>query len=113
MTLDEARALVDLFGEGARELQESGMPAYWLPRVVLPAGCRPTPMAGVYVAAPLDGYLSRLFLESPVTMADGTVPGTTQRILLGRPFFAASINNIPASMPPHQAVLAHLRRYGR
>lgn len=113
MTDDEARALTDLFGEGATELQESGLRLFWLPRVVLPGGCTPSPMSGVYVASPLDGYPTRLFLEQPVKMADGSVPATSCRVLLGKTLYSASINNVPASLKPHQAVLAHLRRYGQ
>jgi len=112
MTPDEARALAHLCGEGAEEFQESGLRLFWLPRIDLPSGCLPTPMFGVYVASPLDGYASRLFLEQPVRMADGTIPPTAARVLLGRTVHSASINNVPASLSPHQAVLAHLRRYG-
>lgn len=113
MSPEEGRALVDLCGEGAREFQESGLRVFWLPRINMPGGCTPTPMAGVYVASPLDGYSSRLFLEHPVRMPDGSVPPTAPRVFLGRTLYSASINNVPASLPPHQAVLAHLRRYGQ
>jgi hypothetical protein len=112
MTPEDERALVDLCGEGAAEFQESGLRVFWLPRVALPAGCSPSPMFGIYVASPLDNYTSRLFLEHPVTMTDGTVPQTAARVLLGRTVHSASINNVPASLSPHKAVLAHLRRYG-
>lgn len=111
MTPEEARALVDLCGEGAAEFQESGLRVFWLPRVTLPPGCSPSPMFGIYVASPLDSYTSRLFLEHPVKMADGSVPPTAARVLLGRSVHSASMNNVPASLAPHMAVLAHLRRY--
>ncbi len=65
----------------------------------------------IYVAGEYQGYRTRLFFESPIKMRNGFEPATTLVMLLGRPMYAASIQDVPATLPPHQAITAHLERY--
>ncbi len=108
---DEHKALADLFGEGVQERFETGLRLVVLPIVELSPGCSPSHVMGIYIAGEYQGYRSRLFLEAPVTLRSGVSPATTMSVLLGRPMYAASIQGVSAALPPHQAILAHLRRY--
>lgn len=111
MSADERQVCQDLFGDGVCERDESGLRLIILPMVNLPAGCTPDQSMGIYVASPFAGYESRLFLEAPIRLRSGVVPQTTTQVLCGRTMYAASIQGVSASLPVHQAVLAHLSRY--
>lgn len=108
---DERRACERLFGEGVSEHQERGLRLVALPLIVLPEGCDPSQSSGIYVASALGGYQTRLFFEKPIRLKSGVTPAITTDVLLGRTVFAASIQDVPASLPIHQGVLAHLARY--
>ncbi|MHB1550463.1 MAG: hypothetical protein ACYCX6_04620 [Vulcanimicrobiaceae bacterium] len=111
MSDEERRACEDLFGTGVAEYQERGLRLIVLPTVTMPTGCDPSESSGIYVASPLGGYETRLFLERPVRLRSGAMPAITTEVLLGRTMFAASIQGVSARLPIHQAVLAHLARY--
>jgi hypothetical protein len=108
---DERRACEKLFGEGVGEHQERGLRLIALPLIMLPAGCEPAQSSGIYVASPLGGYQTRLFLEKPIRLKSGVTPPITTEVLLGRTMYAASIQDVPATLPVHQGILAHLARY--
>ena len=108
---DEQSVLDDLFGPGVEERLEAGRRLIILPTVPLPAGCAPVSAFGIYVASQYAGYDTRLFLGSQVRLASGTVPALTTDILCGRTMHSASWNGVPASLPLHQGILAHLRRF--
>lgn len=108
---DDLRLLKATFGDGVQSYQEGELPLVVLPVIYLPAGCHPPNVMAIYVAKSYQGYDSRLFLESPIKLASGVIPATAQALLLGRTMYAASIQGIPATLPPHQAILAHLQRY--
>lgn len=110
---DERRACRELFGEGVSEREERGLRLVALPVVVLPPGCDPAQSSAIYVASPLGGYQTRLFLEKPVRLRSGVTPPITTEVLLGRTMYAASIQDVPATLPVHQGILAHLARYER
>jgi hypothetical protein len=111
MSGDERKACEDLFGKGVTELMENGVRLIVLPVVNLPAGCEPKQAMGIYVASPFNNYESRLFLEAPIRLRSGSQPQTTTQVLCGRTMYAASIQGISATLPVHQAVLAHVARY--
>lgn len=111
MPTEEQRVCEALFGKGVAEHQERGLRLVVLPAVALPAGCSPVVSFGIYVASSLGGYETRLFLEAPVRLRSGVTPPVTTEVLLGRTVYAASIQGVPASLPVHQGVLAHLTRY--
>lgn len=111
MTEQEQRACEALFGVGVSEHSERGLRLVALPSISLPSGCDPAQSSGIYVASPLGGYDTRLFLEKPVRTRTGATPAITTEVLLGRTMYAASIQGIPASLPIHQGVLAHLAVY--
>jgi hypothetical protein len=111
MTEQEKRACEGLFGEGVSEHHEQGLRLVALPAIALPEGCDPAQSSGIYVASPLGGYETRLFLEKPVRLRSGAMPAITTQVLLGRTMYAASIQGVPANLPIHQGVLAHLARY--
>jgi hypothetical protein len=108
---EERVVLEQLFGAGVAERSENGRRLIILPRVVLPAGCQPAEAFGVYVASAHGGYQTRLFLESAVKLRDGRTPAVTADVLCGRTMYAASWQGVPASLPVHEGVLAHLRIY--
>jgi hypothetical protein len=111
VTEQERRACEGLFGEGVSEHEERGLRLVALPAITLPKGCDPSQSSGIYVASSFGGYETRLFLEKPVRLLSGAVPAITTEVLLGRTMYAASIQAVPANLPIHQGVLAHLARY--
>ena len=111
MTADEQAVLEGLFGEGVTERNEGGRRLILLPIVTLPAGCRPETTFGIYVASEHSGYETRLFLETPITRADGRSPAVTTDVICGRTMYAASWRGVSASLPLHEGILAHLRLY--
>lgn len=111
MTDAEKKVLEEMFGPGVAEHLFDGRRAIVLPRVVLPDGCDPGESSAIYIVGDYQGYSTRLYLEKPVALKSGVVPSTTAAVLIGRTMHAASINEIPATLPLHQGVLAHLERY--
>ncbi len=108
---EDQRALETLFGPGVQEQTELGLRLIVLPTVALPPGCNPNISMAIYVASTFQSYDSRLYFEAPITLASGICPPTTAAVLLGRSLYAASIQGVSPSLPPHQAILAHLERY--
>lgn len=106
MTDDEARLLTVTFGEGWTERTEMGLPLIDLPKLTLSNGEK---IHAVFVRAPMNGYPTRLFLERPLTPKSG-LPMHTHPFL-GKVLYAHSIKDIPATIPPHEAILGHLRMY--
>lgn len=111
MSNEERAVLEQLFGNGVDERFENGRRLIVLPKVVLPAGCQPPDAFGIYVASAYNGYYTRLFFDSPVKLRDGRAPAVTADILCGRTMYAASWQGVPANLPVHEGVLAHLRLY--
>ena len=112
MAHEELGLLQTHFGVGVAEYRTpAGLNLFMLPVVHLPEGCKPTSSPAIYVATPFMGYPSRLFFDAPVSLRSGGIPPTKTAVLLGRTVYAASIGGIPFDLPPHQAILAHLRRY--
>jgi hypothetical protein len=111
LTAAEQRALDAAFGEGVREIHEGGLRLFVIPKLTLPAGAVPAEAFAIYCASAHTGYQTRLFLEAPIRGANGQTPPTTTAVLCGRTMYAASFNGVPAELPPHQGILAHLRLY--
>lgn len=111
MSDPEQRVLTGLFGEGVEERTQGNLRLIILPIVSLPPGCTPTKAFGIYVATPMSGYESRLYLDSPIRLKSGAQPQTTTLVLLGRTMHAASVKGVSPALPLHQAILAHLIRY--
>lgn len=111
MSGDEQRTLDDLFGPGVREVVEPGRRLIILPRVKLPVGASPAESSAIYHASAHGSYATRLFFEMPIRGANGVTPPTTTEVLCGRTMHAASYNGVPADLPLHQGILAHLRLY--
>jgi hypothetical protein len=111
MSDDELRILTELFGEGVAERTQGDLRLIILPSVTLPDGCTPQKTFGIYVASPTAGYDSRLFFDVPIKLKSSVQPQTTTLVLVGRTMHAASIQGVPSSLPPHQAILVHLNRY--
>jgi hypothetical protein len=110
----ERGILDELFGDGDDVVQEivaDGRRLIILPKVTLPVGSVPATAFGIYHASAHGGYETRLFFEVPITGANGVMPQTTVDVLHGRTMYAASWNGVPADLPPHQGILAHLRLY--
>jgi hypothetical protein len=111
MSPQESAVLEGLFGAGVTEHFDADLRLIALPIVSLPEGCRPAIAMGIYVPQQYMGYNTRLFFEAPIVLCSGVQPPFTTAVLLGRTMFAASINGVPATLPVHQGILAHLRRY--
>ena len=111
MTAEEQRALDATFGPGVREIYEGSLRLFPIPRLRMPVGATPDEAFAIYCASPHTGYQTRLFLEVPIRGANGQTPATTTAIIGGRTMYAASFNGVPADLPPHQGILAHLRLY--
>ena len=111
MTADEQRGLDATFGTGIREIYEGPFRLFVIPRLRMPKGASPSEVFAIYCASSHTGYQTRLFLETPIRGANGQTPVTTTAVLCGRTVHAASFNGVPAELPPHQAILAHLRLY--
>jgi hypothetical protein len=116
MTDEEKSALESTFGCSVTEHQEPGLPGVpliQLSEIMLPAGCSPDRVLVVFARGQMNGYLSRLFFEKPIIPGNGLTLQLQTQALLGRVMYVHSINQIPATLPPHQAILAHLRMYER
>ena len=111
LTADEQRALNAAFGEGVREIHENGNRLFVIPKLTLPPGAAPAEAFAIYCSSAHTGYQTRLFLEVPIRSANGQTMPTTMAMLCGRAMHAASFNGVPADLPPHQGILAHLRLY--
>jgi hypothetical protein len=111
LTPQEQRALDMTFGEGIYEVTEAGARLFVIPKLRLPVGADPSEAFAIYHASPYSGYTSRLFFEIAIKGANGSMPPVTTAVLCGRTVHAASFNGVPAELPPHQAILAHLRLY--
>jgi len=111
MSPQETSILERLFGAGVAEHFDTNIRLIVLPVVPLPTGCKPPIVTGMYVPQSFMGYDTRLFFEAPITLASGAQPAVTTAVLLGRTMYAASIRGIPMTLPLHQGILAHLRRY--
>lgn len=106
MTDQEARLLTVTFGPGWQERTEMGLPLIDIPEVRMPNG---EVAHAVFVRGPMSGYPTRLFFDRQVA-SRRNLPVHVQP-LLGQVMYAHSINNIPATLPPHEAILAHLQMY--
>ena len=111
MSGEEQRALEGAFGEGVQEVVEGNRRLIILPKVTLPAGSVPAAASAIYHASAHGSYTTRLFFEAPITGANGVQPPVTTEVFFGRTMYAASFNGVPADLPPHQGILAHLRLY--
>lgn len=111
MTELEQRGLETAFGAGSYEFYEGTSRLIVIPKLRLPSGAQPEEAFAIYHASPHSGYQTRLFLEVPIRAANGQTPATTTAVLCGRTMYAASYNGVPADLPPHQGILAHLRLY--
>jgi len=108
---DELRTLEALAGSGVREVVEPPRRLIILPKLKLPAGAAPSAAFAIYHASAHGGYSTRLFFETPIRGANGATPQTVTDVLCGRTMYAASYNGVPADLPLHQGILAHLRLY--
>jgi hypothetical protein len=111
MTVAEKMVLDEMFGSGVAEHPFEGKRLIVLPRVVLPAGCGPSESSAIYVVGDYQGYPTRLYFEKPITLKTGFVPSTTAAVFFNRTMYAASINDVSATLPLHQGILAHVERY--
>jgi hypothetical protein len=111
LTALEQRALETAFGAGVYEVFEGSSRLIIVPKLRLPPGAVPEEAFAIYHASPTAGYQTRLFLEVPIRGANGQTPQTTTAVLCGRTMYAASFNGVPAQLPPHQGILAHLCLY--
>jgi hypothetical protein len=113
MTEEEKFAIEATFGCEATAHEELGLTLIRLAKIQLPDGCTPECALAIFVRGTLNGYSTRLFFDRPILPANGKTYNQHIHPLLGRPMYAHSINSIPATLPPHQAILAHLRMYER
>ena len=106
MTAEESRLLTVTFGEGWQERTEMELPLILIPELQLVSG---QTVRAVFVRAQMNGYSTRLFFDRPLTPS-ASLPMHTHPFL-GQVMYAHSINGISATLPPHEAILAHLRMY--
>ena len=106
MTNEETRLFTVTFGEGWQECTEMGLPLIDIPELRLPNG---ETVHAVFVRATMNGYPTRLFFDRVVTPSSSLAMHTHP--FRGQVMYAHSINSIPATLAPHEAVLAHLRMY--
>ena len=111
MSPEEQRGLEAIAGLGVHEVLESSRRLIILPKVKLPVGSAPAEAFAIYHASAHGGYSTRLFFEVAIRGANGVTPQTVSDLLCGRTMHAASYNGVPADLPLHQGVLAHLRLY--
>lgn len=111
MTPEEIGGLRDTFGVEPEVYQENGVDCVVFAALKLPYGCNPAEAMAIFHRGAIGSYETRLFFDKPVSNSDGSMPNIHEQRVLGRTMFAASIRGIPANLPPHQAILAHLRMY--
>lgn len=110
MTEDENRLLRVTFGDRCSLFEEPTLPGVSLidlPTLELSDG---TVVHAVFVRGAMNGYPTRLFFDRRLQPRAGNLNLTTHPFR-GTVMYAHSINEIPATVPPHEAILAHLRMY--
>jgi len=105
---EDLRALAAAY-PGASVCTEGSKPYILIPKMKLPAGCKPECVDALLCPHGRDGYPSRLFFSGIVT--GPTAPNwNAQSIrILERNWFGYSWKNVPATLTPVQMILSHLR----
>lgn len=106
MSEQEARLLSVTFGDGWREVTEQNLPLIEIPALRLSNG---QTVHAVFVRATMNGYPTRLFFEC--VLQPKVALQMHSHPFRGKVMYAHSINSIAATLPPHEAILAHLRMY--
>jgi hypothetical protein len=83
-----------------------GLPLIYFPEMAMPRG---ELVRAVFVRGPMNGYPTRLFLNRSIQPTGSLTMHTHP--FLGEVMYAHSIRDIAANLPPHVAILAHLRMY--
>jgi hypothetical protein len=110
MSEEETRLLTVTFGEGWSLVEEPTLPGVQLidlPDLRLADG---TAVHALFVRGSMNGYPTRLFFDRQLRPKAGNLNQTTHPFR-GTVMYAHSINQIAATVPPHEAILAHLRMY--
>jgi hypothetical protein len=105
---DDAEQFADMkaMHAGAVLLKEGGNPVVMLPAFgFTAAGDQPQHMDLLLVPFAHSGYVTRLFFEHPIP---GRGSNWKQHRVVERNWWAPSWNNVPATMPWRQMLLAHL-----
>lgn len=106
MTIEDELASLRSICDQPERMSEGGADYIFLPRLkVLVAGSQRV-LDALLCLGPHSGYTSRLFLSSPVLERGAN---WSQWQIFGRTWHTWSWQNIPASLPPIQVVLEHLR----
>jgi len=106
MSDEDARLLTITFGDGWREVSEHGFPLIEIPNLLL---SNSDPVHAVFVRAQMNGYPTRLFFDRPLQPKQHIQ--MTTHPFRGKVMYAHSINSVPSTLSPHEAILAHLRMY--
>jgi len=100
--LDELRAV---FGDVSAKA-EGGVDFVFLPRLVLPEGCNPRETQALLCLGQHAGYPTRLFLVQAVSARGAN---WSSHVVLGRPWWTWSWNQVPAGLRPAEILAEHLR----
>lgn len=96
---------------GAQLVKEGGHRFVYLPAQPVDTGERRRVLDALLCPGPHSGYATRLFLAEPVPERDriqGQAANWTVHSILGRAWHSWSWQNVQASLPLHQMLLAHL-----
>lgn len=113
MSLDPSQlSLLQAIYPDARQVEESSQSMVLLPTLKVALGSEFRAMKGLLHPGPHSGYTTRLFL-SETLQAERPVIGSspanwTTHILLGHAWHTWSWNQVPASLPLVQILIAHL-----
>ena len=105
-TIEDELAELGLFCGKVTEQREGERRYLLLERVTLPAGCSPAAMEALLCPQERDGYMTRLFLASPIT---GKGTNWTVHRILDRTWHSWSWQNVSANQRLAQILLGHLR----
>jgi hypothetical protein len=85
---------------------EGGVDFIFLPRLVLPEGCTPRETAALLCTGQHAGYTTRLFFPSIIP---GRGANWTKHVVVGKPWYTWSWNQVPADLRPAEILAEHLR----
>lgn len=112
MSADPEIAGLEAVCSGAKRLDEAGSRFVYLPGLKVLVGEATRVLDALLAISAHSGYPTRLFLQEQLherPTINGSPANWTQHMILGRSWWSWSWTGVPATLPPVQILLAHLR----